>query len=68
MKPSEMRDKSDDELRELEASLRDELLRAAVARATRRPNNPSQVRKIKRDIARAKTILRARELGKETSP
>ncbi len=68
MKPSEIRDKTDDELREFEASLRDQLLRASVAQATQRHQNPSQIRKIKRDLARAKTILRARELGKENSP
>ena len=68
MKPSEIRDKTDEELREFESSLQDRLLRASVAQATQRHKNPSEIREIRRDIARTQTIRRARELGKETSP
>ena len=68
MKPSELRDKTQDELRELDRSLRKKLLDQRMAAAAQRPVKPSEIRALRRDIARIQTILRARELGKETSP
>jgi large subunit ribosomal protein L29 len=63
VKPSEIRDKNDDELRELEGELRDQLVKLSVAKATQRAHNTAQFSRIKKDIARVKTILRERELG-----
>ena len=63
MKVSEIRDKSDEELLELEKSLRDQLLRIEVAKATQRSTNTANTRFIKRDIARIKTIAHERALG-----
>jgi large subunit ribosomal protein L29 len=63
VKPSELRDKSDDELVTLEKELRDQLVKLSIARATQRMRNHSQLGKIKRDIARIKTIVRERQLG-----
>lgn len=63
MKTSEIRDKSDDELRELENELRDRLIKLEVARATQRTVNTAQFSRIKKDIARVKTILHERKLG-----
>ena len=63
MTPSEIRDKSDEELVELEKQLRDQLVRIAVARATQRSTNTAQTRRIKRDIARIKTIVHERASG-----
>ena len=65
MKPSEIRDRDEGELDQLEQELRDQLVKIAVAHATQRHRNTSQVGKIKRDIARIKTIRRERS-GKET--
>jgi large subunit ribosomal protein L29 len=56
MKPSEIRDKNDEELAELESELRDQLLKIAVAQSTQRHRNTAQISRIKRDIARVKTI------------
>lgn len=56
MKPSEIRDKSDEELVALEKGLRDQLVKLSVARATQRMKNSAQLNKVKRDIARIKTI------------
>lgn len=56
MKSSEIRDKSDEELIALEKSLRDQLVKLSVARATQRMKNSAQLNKVKRDIARIKTI------------
>jgi large subunit ribosomal protein L29 len=63
VKPSEIRDKTDDELRDLEGELRDQLVKLSVAKATQRAHNTAQFSRIKKDIARVKTILRERELG-----
>jgi len=63
VKPSELRDKSDDELVALEKDLRDQLVKLSIARATQRMRNSAQLGKLKRDIARIKTIVRERELG-----
>jgi large subunit ribosomal protein L29 len=58
MKPSELRGKNGDDLKkELEALLRAQFgLRMQVA--TQQLANTSQLKKVKRDIARVRTILR----------
>jgi len=63
MKTSELRDKTDDELRELETSLRDRLLKLQIARATSRATNTAEFPRVRRDIARIKTILTERAAG-----
>jgi large subunit ribosomal protein L29 len=58
MKPSELRAKKDDELqKELEGLLRAQFgLRMQLA--TQQLSNTSQLKKVKRDIARVRTILK----------
>jgi len=58
MKPSELREKSGDDLqKELEGLLRAQFgLRMQLA--TQQLNNTSQMKKVKRDIARVRTIMR----------
>lgn len=63
MKPSELRDKTDEELREFETELRDSLIKLEVARAASRTTNTSEFPRIRRDIARVKTILHERATG-----
>jgi large subunit ribosomal protein L29 len=63
VKPSELRDKNDEELVELEGELRDQLVKLSVAKATQRAHNTAQFARIKKDIARVKTILHERQLG-----
>jgi large subunit ribosomal protein L29 len=65
MKPSELRDKSDEELHELEGDLREQLIKLRVARATARRVSTAQFSRIKRDIARINTIRTERGLGLE---
>ncbi len=67
MTPSELRDKTDDELRELEKELRDQLIKLQVARATQRAADTAQFPRIRKDIARIKTILHERSLGLGTA-
>ena len=63
MKASEFRERSEAELGELETKLRDQLLRLGVAKATQRAANLAQFSRLRRDIARIKTIQRERQLG-----
>jgi large subunit ribosomal protein L29 len=63
MKTSELRDKTDDELRELEGQLRDRLLKLQIARAASRVTNTSEFPRVRRDIARVRTILHERTTG-----
>jgi large subunit ribosomal protein L29 len=58
MKPSELREKGGDELqKELEGLLRAQFgLRMQVA--TQQLSNTSQLKKVKRDIARVRTVMR----------
>jgi large subunit ribosomal protein L29 len=63
MKTSELRDKTEQELTELETELRHRLLKLQVARATSRATNLSEFPRIRRDIARIKTILHERATG-----
>lgn len=62
MKPSEIRDKSVDELNKELVSLKEELFKLRFAHATNQLENPLKLKSVKRDIARVMTILREREL------
>ena len=61
MKASELRNLSDDELRQKEAELRRELFNLAIRNATGQLENTARISLIKRDIARIKTILTERQ-------
>ncbi len=63
MKPSELRDKSDEVLGEIETDLREQLIKLRVAGATSRRVSTAQFSQIRRDIARIRTILTERKLG-----
>lgn len=65
MKAPEIREKTSEQLAELEGQLRDKLVRLSVAKATQRANNTAQFSALRRDIARIKTVLRERQLGIE---
>ncbi|MFZ5634520.1 MAG: 50S ribosomal protein L29 [Bacillota bacterium] len=63
MKPRELREMSDDELRKALNDSKDELFRLKFQLYTGQLDNPMRVKEVKRDIARVKTIIRQRELG-----
>jgi len=65
MKVRELRDKSDSELVEQERELREELFNLRFQHATGQLGNTMALVRVKRDIARVKTILRERELARE---
>lgn len=63
MKPSELRDKSAEELEALESELRGQIVKLRVSQATSRNVNVAKFGQIRRDIARIKTIQSERKLG-----
>jgi large subunit ribosomal protein L29 len=65
MKPSELRDKSDEELVELTTELREQIVKLRVGRASSRRVSTAQFSRIRRDIGRIKTIQTERQRGLE---
>jgi large subunit ribosomal protein L29 len=63
MKPSELRDKNNEELDALETELRGQLVKLRVGQSTSRSVNTAQFGRIRADIARIKTIQSERALG-----
>ncbi|MBI4193529.1 MAG: 50S ribosomal protein L29 [Betaproteobacteria bacterium] len=57
MKAAELRAKSGDELREELTSLLKAQFSLRMQKATQQLSNTSQLRKVRRDIARARTVL-----------
>ena len=69
MKAKDMREKPVDDLRELEKSLARDAFQAKLKNFTNRLDDTSQIKKIRRDLARVKTLLGefARKGGKPAS-
>ncbi|NLF21312.1 MAG: 50S ribosomal protein L29 [Clostridiaceae bacterium] len=65
MKPNDLRDKSNEDLTQELVSLKEELFKLRFQHATRRLENPLQLRIVRREIARVKTIIREREIQAE---
>ncbi len=63
MKPSELQQLSVDDLKAKQAELIEEQFRLRFRSATESIENPMRFRHLRRDIARIKTLLRAKELG-----
>lgn len=60
MRASEIRDMTDEERREKARELSEELFRLRLRRGTGQLEDPMQIRKIRRDIARVKTVQHER--------
>jgi large subunit ribosomal protein L29 len=65
MKPSELRELSDDELIQKDDELKDQLFKLKFQHALGQLENAMKLKNIKRDRARIKTILRTRKEGEE---
>jgi large subunit ribosomal protein L29 len=63
MKVKDLRDLSTAEIEHKVNSLKEELFNLRFQLATGQLENPMRIREVRKDIARAKTILRERELG-----
>ena len=61
MRADEIRDMSDAEIEDKIAQNQEELFRLRFRSATQQLENPSLIRKLRRDVARMKTILTQRE-------
>ena len=68
MKASQLRDKSDSELIEQERELREELFNLRFQYSTGQLENTMAIVRVKKDIARVKTVLKERTLGGEGKP
>ncbi len=62
-KPSELREMNDDQLTHEMRESQQELFRLRFQSATEKLNAPSNLNKLRRDIARIKTIQREREIA-----
>jgi large subunit ribosomal protein L29 len=65
MKAKELRKMSSEELKQRERELREELFNLRFQHSLGQLTNTARISQVKREIARIKTILRERELGKE---
>jgi large subunit ribosomal protein L29 len=65
MKASDLREKSVEDLRELEKTMGHDVFESRIKNFTNRLDDTSSMRKTKRDFARVVTLLRERELGIE---
>jgi len=62
-KPSELREKSSEQLEFLVREAQEELFRLRFQSATEKLDTPSKLKKLRREVARVKTILRQREMA-----
>lgn len=60
MKASELREKTTEELKELEKSLVRDLWKARYLNHSHQLDDTDKIRRLRRDIARVKTVLRER--------
>lgn len=67
MKINEIRDLSEQELVDKINSLKEELFNLRFQNATNQLENPMRIAAVKKDIAKAKTVLKEKELGINTS-
>lgn len=63
MKPADIRELTEDEMREQIAQIQEELFRLRFRAATQPLEDSALIGKLRKDIARLKTVLRERELG-----
>ena len=67
MKAKDLRERSNDDLKELEKSLAKDTFTVRFKNFTNRLDDTSTIGKTKRDLARVKTLLRQAELNKATA-
>ena len=66
MDMEEIRRMADDQLRDRLRDFQEELFNLKFQATTEPIDNPAGIRRLKRNVARIRTILRGRELGIET--
>jgi large subunit ribosomal protein L29 len=68
MKPADLREKSVDDLRDLQKTLARDVFQNRLKNFTNRLDDTSMMRKTKRDLARVVTLLRERDMGIVRAP
>ncbi|MCD8502109.1 MAG: 50S ribosomal protein L29 [Bacillaceae bacterium] len=63
MRANEIRNLTTAEIEQKSKTLKEELFNLRFQLATGQLDNPARIREVKKSIARAKTVLRERELG-----
>ncbi|WP_047153228.1 50S ribosomal protein L29 [Aneurinibacillus tyrosinisolvens] len=63
MKANEIRNLTTAEIEQKVTSMKEELFNLRFQLATGQLDNPARIRDVRKDIAKAKTVLRERELG-----
>ena len=63
MKAKELQGRTDEALNELEKSLANDISRAGFKNHTNRLNDTASIKRLRRDLARVKTILTQRKLA-----
>jgi len=63
MKANDIRNLTTAEIEQKVAGYKEQLFNLRFQLATGQLDNPTQIQKVRKDIARAKTVLRERELG-----
>lgn len=64
MKAKELRELSDEELKQKERELKEELFNLRFQHSLGQLGNTARISQVKREIARIKTVLRERELAR----
>lgn len=67
MKASEIRERTDEELNTLILQLEEDHYKLRVQKATNQLEDTNAPRRLRKDLARVQTILRARQQGAEAS-
>jgi len=65
VKANKLRDLTDEELQRRISDFRDELFNLRFQLATNQLDNPMRLNEVRKDIARAHTVLRERELARQ---
>ena len=63
MKANEIKDMTSEEITQKVNELKQELFNLRFQAATAQLDNPMRIKEVKKDIARAKTVLREREIS-----
>jgi len=67
MRIDEIRERTDDELQTLTQQLQEDLYKLRVQKSTNQLEDTNAARRVRKDLARVNTVIRARMLGREQS-
>ncbi len=67
MKASKIRELTDEELNQKLSTYKEELFNLRFQLATGQVDNPMRIRDVRKNIARCKTVLRQREIARQTN-